>query len=79
MGARNGAVGFIFASLVSMEPIAAEIVKGIMADMAVKKAPIIIHLPNVTFWGGCTWHLMAIDFPKNVGHVPEHLDSLENS
>ena len=72
MGASNDAVSFIFASLVSMEPMAAEIVKGMMSDLAVKASPISRDLSNVTFWGACTWHIMAIDFPQNVGHVPDY-------
>ena len=72
MGVSNDAVSFIFASLVSMEPMAAEIVKGTMSDLAVKASPISRHLPNVTFWGACTRHIMSIDFPQNVGHVPDY-------
>ena len=29
-------------------------------------------LPNVRFFGACVWHMMTIDFPKNLGHIPSH-------
>ena len=27
-------------------------------------------LPRVTFCGACTWHILSIDFPNNLKHVP---------
>jgi hypothetical protein len=29
-------------------------------------------LPNVKYFGACTWHIMTIDFPKNVSHVADY-------
>ena len=29
-------------------------------------------MPNVDFYGACTWHIMTIDFPKNIGHIPDY-------
>ncbi len=29
-------------------------------------------LPNVKFFGACTWHIMTTDFPKNLGHIADY-------
>jgi hypothetical protein len=29
-------------------------------------------LPQVTFCGACTWHIMAIDFPKNLKSIKDY-------
>lgn len=34
--------------------------------------PVTRALPNIVFCGACTWHIMVIDFPKNVGHITDY-------
>ena len=31
-------------------------------------------LPNVEYCAACTWHIMTIDFPNNLGHVQGYED-----
>ncbi len=36
--------------------------------------PIQRFLPSVTFFGACTWHIMRLDFPRNLKHIPGYAD-----
>ena len=40
--------------------------------IGVREKPVRRALPNVKFFGACTWHIMTIDFPKNLGHIPSY-------
>ncbi|KAL7532284.1 hypothetical protein ACHAXR_004536, partial [Thalassiosira sp. AJA248-18] len=72
MSPSNDAVRWLCSSLVSMCPEAADVVEAIMSDMGVKEEPVSTILPNVTFFGGCTWHMMTVDFPRNLSHITEY-------
>ena len=34
--------------------------------------PVSKAMPNILFYGACTWHIMTIDFPKNLGHITDY-------
>ncbi|KAL7523383.1 hypothetical protein ACHAXR_000152 [Thalassiosira sp. AJA248-18] len=72
MSPSNDAVRWLCSSLVSMCPEAADIVEAIMSDMGVKEEPVSSMLPNVSFYGGCTWHMMTVDFARNLGHISDY-------
>ena len=36
--------------------------------------PIQRFLTSVTFFGVCTWHIMTLDFPRNLKHIPGYAD-----
>ena len=63
-------VGWALKYMVSMCPIAKEVVKETMSDLGIGITPIQEGLPNVHHFAACTWHIMTIDFPKNVKRIP---------
>ncbi len=46
----------------------------LLSSTGVGKQPISKALPNVDFEGACTWHIMALDFPKNLKHLPGYAE-----
>ena len=38
----------------------------------VTMVPVKSYFLNVEYFGAYTWHIMTIDFPKNVGHVHDY-------
>ena len=77
MDASNDAVEWILGSMVSMCPQASEVVQKTMSDLALGVSSIKKSLPNVDLCAVCTWHIMVIDFPKNLKHIPDY-DNCKN-
>ena len=61
--------GWVLKSVVSMCPMAEDVIEGTMSDLGIGITPIQDDLPNVHHFGAYTWHIMAIDFPKNIKHI----------
>ena len=38
----------------------------------VTEKPVKEVIPSIEFIGACTWHIMTLDFPKNVGHISDY-------
>ena len=48
-----------------------------MSDLGLGVTAIKKSLPNVDMFAVCTWHIMVIDFPKNLKHIPDY-DNCKN-
>jgi len=60
-----------------MCPPAEQIMRKTMFDLGPGVTAINKSLPNVDMFAVCTWHIMVIDFPKNLKHIPDY-DNYKN-
>ena len=72
MDSSNAAEYFVLSSLVSMFPPALDIITKTVSCLVFGMTPINNALPNVNLAAACTWHIMVIDFPKNLRHIPAY-------
>ena len=68
----DAAAYWVLRPLMSMCPPTIDIITKTMSDLGLGMKPINNALPNSNISAACTWHIMLIDFPKNLKHIPEN-------
>ena len=72
MDPSDTAVYWVLISCVSMCPPVIDIITKTMSDLGLGMTSIKDTLPNVNLTAAFTWHIMVIDFTKNLKHIPAY-------
>ena len=72
MDPSNAAAYWVLRFLLSMCPPFIYIINKTMFDLALGMTLINNALPNFNLAATCIWHIMVIDFPKNMKHIPSY-------